>query len=81
MLGLAGVVVKSHGGTDAQGFAHAVDVAMDMVVHRFNDRMREGLSKIGGLQARAADVLAGENGTGSQNGPGIAGIGPLAAAG
>jgi glycerol-3-phosphate acyltransferase PlsX len=81
MLGLAGVVVKSHGGTDAQGFAHAVDVAMDMVVHRFNDRMREGLSKIGGLQARAADVLAGDNGTGSQDGPGIGGIGPLAAAG
>ena len=43
MLGLNGVVVKSHGGTDAQGFAHAVDVAMDMVVHRFNDRIRDGL--------------------------------------
>ncbi len=31
MVGLNGVVVKSHGGTDAKGFAHAVDVAMDMV--------------------------------------------------
>jgi glycerol-3-phosphate acyltransferase PlsX len=81
MLGLSGVVVKSHGGTDAQGFAHAVDVAMDMVVHRFNDRMREGLGKIVGLQARAAEVLAGENGTGSQDGPGIGSIGPVAAAG
>ena len=46
MLGLNGVVVKSHGGTDAQGFAHAVDVAMDMVVHRFNDRIREDLARI-----------------------------------
>ena len=46
MLGLNGVVVKSHGGTDAQGFAHAVDVAMDMVVHHFNDRIREGLARI-----------------------------------
>lgn len=45
-LGLNGVVVKSHGGTDAQGFAHAVDVAMDMVTHRFNDRIREGLARI-----------------------------------
>jgi glycerol-3-phosphate acyltransferase PlsX len=54
MLGLNGVVVKSHGGTDAQGFAHAVDVAMDMVVHRFNDRIREGLEKIVGLQADGA---------------------------
>ncbi len=45
-LGLNGVVVKSHGGTDAQGFAHAVDVAMDMVTHRFNDRIRDGLARI-----------------------------------
>lgn len=46
LLGLNGVVVKSHGGTDALGFAHAVDVAMDMVTHRFNDRIREGLAKL-----------------------------------
>jgi glycerol-3-phosphate acyltransferase PlsX len=46
MVGLNGVVVKSHGGTDAQGFAHAVDVAMDMVTHRFNDRIREDLARI-----------------------------------
>jgi glycerol-3-phosphate acyltransferase PlsX len=55
MLGLNGVVVKSHGGTDAQGFAHAVDVAMDMVVHRFNDRIREGLARIAGLNSIAED--------------------------
>ncbi len=53
MVGLNGVVVKSHGGTDAQGFAHAVDVAMDMVVHRFNDHIREDLARIG-LDKRAA---------------------------
>ena len=47
MVGLNGVVVKSHGGTDGPGFAHAVDVAMDMVVHRFNDRIRAGLGAIG----------------------------------
>ncbi len=51
MLGLNGVVVKSHGGTDAQGFAHAMDVAMDMVLHDFNERIREGL--IGVLAAQA----------------------------
>ena len=43
MLGLNGVVVKSHGGADAEQFAHAIDVAMDMVVHRFNDRIKESL--------------------------------------
>jgi phosphate acyltransferase len=46
MLGLNGVVVKSHGGTDAHGFAYALDLAVDMVVHRFNDRIREGLARI-----------------------------------
>ncbi len=55
MLGLNGVVVKSHGGTDAQGFAHAVDVALDMVVHRFNDRIRDGLARIVGLNTMATD--------------------------
>src|ERR1700760_966597 len=44
--GVNGVVVKSHGGTDALGFAHAMDVAMDMVVHRFNDHIREDLARI-----------------------------------
>ena len=29
-LGLNGVVVKSHGGTDAVGFASATDMAIDM---------------------------------------------------
>jgi glycerol-3-phosphate acyltransferase PlsX len=40
-LGLNGIVVKSHGGTDATGFASAVDVAYDMassgVVKRLAD--------------------------------------------
>ena len=46
LLGLNGVVVKSHGGTDAEGFAHAVDVAMDMVTYGFNERIRDGLGRI-----------------------------------
>jgi glycerol-3-phosphate acyltransferase PlsX len=55
MVGLNGVVVKSHGGTDAQGFAHAIDVAMDMVVHRFNDRIREDLARIALDKRRPAE--------------------------
>ncbi len=70
MLGLNGVVVKSHGGTDASGFAHAVDVAMDMVVHRFNDRMREGLARIVSVQ----------RGVGPKDGPGNGNGGPRLAA-
>jgi phosphate acyltransferase len=30
-LGLNGIVIKSHGGTDAEGFAYAVDLGQDMV--------------------------------------------------
>jgi phosphate acyltransferase len=44
LLGLNGVVVKSHGGTDAMGFAHAVDVALDMISNDFNRRIAEGLA-------------------------------------
>ena len=32
-LGLNGIVIKSHGGTDAEGFACAVDLGYDMVRH------------------------------------------------
>ena len=34
-LGLNGIAVKSHGGTDAVGFANAIDVAMNLVGHGF----------------------------------------------
>jgi glycerol-3-phosphate acyltransferase PlsX len=51
-LGLNGVVVKSHGGTDHKGFANALDVAIDMVSHGVNPKIVEELSKLGlqGLQ-------------------------------
>jgi len=45
-LGLNGIVVKSHGGTDGIGFANAIGVAADMAVHGFIDAMKadfEGL--------------------------------------
>ena len=40
-LGLNGVVVKSHGGTDALGFAAAIAVAADLVRKRTNERIIE----------------------------------------
>lgn len=54
-VGLNGVVVKSHGGTDAEGFAAAVDVAMDMVTHRFNDGIRERLARMESLTSVKAN--------------------------
>jgi len=58
LIGLNGVVVKSHGGTDALGFAHAVDVAMDMVTHGFTDRIRTGVALLG-QRPTARPVAAG----------------------
>ncbi|MGQ0662620.1 MAG: phosphate acyltransferase PlsX [Pseudomonadota bacterium] len=45
-LGLNGIVVKSHGGTDELGFANAIGVAVDMAANRFNDKIREGLARL-----------------------------------
>jgi len=56
LLGLNGVVVKSHGGTDAEGFAHAVDVAMDMIINDFNTRIAEGLAAMDNAILAAPDV-------------------------
>ena len=44
LLGLNGIVVKSHGGADAEGFAHAVAVAINMIVNDFNNRIAEGMA-------------------------------------
>ena len=43
-LGLNGIVVKSHGGTDAFGFANAIGVAYDMVKYDFIDELKLKLS-------------------------------------
>ncbi len=56
-LGLNGIVVKSHGGADAFGFANAIGVAVDMAVNGFNDKIIAELDKNGStlpMEARAA---------------------------
>ena len=40
-LGLNGIVVKSHGGTDARGFASAVDMAVNLAGSKFAHQIRE----------------------------------------
>ncbi|TAJ90125.1 MAG: phosphate acyltransferase PlsX [Reyranella sp.] len=45
-LGLDGVCVKSHGGTDALGFAYAVGVAVDLVRYEYKNKLAEGLTKL-----------------------------------
>ena len=46
LLGLNGIVVKSHGGTDAIGFAHAVDLATEMSVGNYNELIKNELDKL-----------------------------------
>jgi glycerol-3-phosphate acyltransferase PlsX len=46
-LGLGGICVKSHGGTDAKGFSNAITVAVDLVRHGFNDKVKLELQRFG----------------------------------
>jgi phosphate acyltransferase len=48
-LGLNGIVIKSHGGTDAEGFAAAIDIGYDMVRHGLRGKIEQALavSKVG----------------------------------
>ena len=45
-LGLSGIAVKSHGSTDAFGFANAIGVAVDMKVNGFLDKIRDELARL-----------------------------------
>lgn len=44
-LGLKGVCVKSHGGTDPEGFANAIGVAYDLVDRKFNERICDEMAR------------------------------------
>ncbi len=47
LLGLKGVVVKSHGGTDAEGFAYAIDVGYEMVRYDLLTKINQMLNRDG----------------------------------
>jgi glycerol-3-phosphate acyltransferase PlsX len=51
LLGLRGVVVKSHGGTDAEGFAYAVDVGYEMVHYDLLNKINQMLNREGSAPA------------------------------
>ena len=48
-LGLNGIAVKSHGGTDEIGYANAIKVAADLVEHGFMPDVQKALSRFQGL--------------------------------
>ena len=43
-LGLNGIVIKSHGSTDAEGFAAAVDIGYDFARYQLLDKVKEALA-------------------------------------
>ncbi|QCE33725.1 phosphate acyltransferase PlsX [Acetobacteraceae bacterium] len=45
LIGLNGIVVKSHGGADVESFAAAVDVAVDAVAFDMNDHIKKRLAE------------------------------------
>ena len=57
-VGLNGICVKSHGGTDAFGFSHAIAVAADLVRHGFNDKIKEDLERLMSERSRSKVVSA-----------------------
>lgn len=64
-LGLNGIAVKSHGGSDAYGFCHAISVAVELVSHRINERIIHELSQteiqpMPNYRAELSQVIEGE---------------------
>ena len=59
LLGLGGLVVKSHGGADAAGVASALKIAEDLAVHPFQEQIRAKLAAIS-LTEDPAEATPGE---------------------
>jgi glycerol-3-phosphate acyltransferase PlsX len=55
-LGLNGVTVKSHGGTDAIGFSNAIGVAIDMILHGAIEKIREDFAHLSPAAAAGPQV-------------------------
>jgi glycerol-3-phosphate acyltransferase PlsX len=53
-LGLEGIVIKSHGGTDAVGFAGAIDIGYNMVRHELLGKIRRSIEALQDTRARVA---------------------------
>jgi glycerol-3-phosphate acyltransferase PlsX len=51
-LGLDGVVIKAHGGANAESFAGAVELAYDMVGQELLDKIREMIAHANGFRPR-----------------------------
>jgi glycerol-3-phosphate acyltransferase PlsX len=62
-LGLNGVVIKAHGGTDEHGFSGAIDLGYDMVRHELQRKIAETLAAFNQVQAMPAVEASVESGS------------------
>ena len=51
-LGLNGIVIKSHGGADPEGFAAAIDIGYDMVRYDLQAKIVQSLTRDQGVEVR-----------------------------
>jgi glycerol-3-phosphate acyltransferase PlsX len=58
LLGLNGIVVKSHGGADGEGFATALRVARNMAASNFLTEIETNLQRLARVSDAAADQAA-----------------------
>jgi glycerol-3-phosphate acyltransferase PlsX len=56
-LGLNGIVVKSHGGTDAMGFATAIDMAIEMANNGLVHKIAEDVAKVHELLRQPGPIV------------------------
>ena len=45
LLGLNGIVVKSHGGANAEGVAYAINTAVQMITHDYMDDLKQSVAR------------------------------------
>jgi len=50
LLGLNGIVIKSHGGTDAEGFASAIELGHDMASNKLLTKIETDLEEFAEVQ-------------------------------
>src|SRR5260370_42306005 len=58
-LGLAGIAAKSHGSTDAFGFANAAGVAIDLKVNGFLEKISAELARLNAVPTQEQSAAVG----------------------
>ena len=59
-LGLNGICIKSHGGTDGVGFANAIHVAVELILNSFNAGIKEDYAKLSSYAPVLRKVVGGQ---------------------